>query len=90
MELSLSVFYTVVIKISLEAVLGSETGIPKISFLMSPFLQATVIVHLHIIFNNEGHDSIPKTFFEKDQSSHTAVSISSCQDKSQNFFKKIC
>ena len=81
MELSLSVFYTVVIKISLEAVLGSETGIPKISFLMSPFLQATVIVHLHIIFNNEGHDSIPKTFFEKDQSSHTAVSILEWMDR---------
>ena len=68
-------FYSKVIQIYLEPILGGQTGIPKISFLVSPFLQATVIEHLPIIPDNKRYDSVPKAFFEQDQSPYASISI---------------
>jgi len=71
----MSVLHSVIIKIYLEAILCRQTGIPKISFLVSPFLQAAIVVHLHIILDDEGYEPVPKTLFKKKQPPYTAISI---------------
>jgi len=65
----LSVLYYEGIKIYFESIFDRQTGITKIIFLASPFLQASIIVHFHVILDHEGHNSGSKTFFIMDQSS---------------------
>ena len=38
-------------------------------------MQSPIVIHLHIILDDEWYDSIPETLFEEDQPSYTTVSI---------------
>ena len=75
----------VVIKIRLKAILGSEAGIPEISFFISPLMQSPIIKHLHIVFDDERYGFISQALFEEDQSSYAAIPVL----KRMNRFKPV-
>lgn len=58
-----------------ELILCGQAGVQQVALLALPFLQATIVVQLVPLVDDEGHDVVFQAFLEQDQPTHAAIAV---------------
>ena len=64
-----------IIEVRLIPILGGEAGVGEVAFFIVPFAETAVVVPFQVVFDNERDDVVFQTFFEHDETAHSAIAI---------------